>query len=41
MGESLTERHRVGEEGLRVVNPFSGERIKMGGNAHLMTVPQE
>jgi len=27
MGESLTERHRVGDEGLRVVNPFSGGRI--------------
>ena len=41
MGESLTERRRVGEEGLRVVNPFSGGRIRVGGNADLMTVPQE
>ncbi len=33
MGESLTQRRRVGEEGLRVVNPFSQGRI--------MTVPEE
>ncbi len=33
MGESLTQRHRVGEESLRVVNPFSQGRI--------MTVPEE
>ena len=33
MGESLTQRRRVGEEGLRVVNPFSGGRAR--------TVPRE
>ena len=33
MGESLTQRRRVGEESLRVVNPFS-----QGG---IMTVPEE
>ena len=33
MGESLTQRRRVGDEGLRVVNPFS-----QGG---IMTVPEE
>ena len=33
MGESLTQRRRVGDEGLRVVNPFSQGRI--------MTVPEE
>ncbi len=41
MGESLTERRRVGEEGLWVVNPFSGGRINLGGNAEVMTVLQE
>ena len=33
MGESLTQQRRVGDEGLRVVNPFSRGRI--------MTVPDE
>ena len=33
MGESLTQQRRVGDEGLRVVNPFSGGRR--------LTVPQE
>ena len=33
MGESLTQRRRVGDEGFRVVNPFSWGRI--------MTVPGE
>ena len=28
MGESLTQRRRVGDEGLRVVNPFHQERIQ-------------
>ncbi len=28
MGESLTQRHRVGEEGLRVVNLFGQEGSK-------------
>ncbi len=30
-----------GDEGSRVVNPFSGGRIRLGGNAHPMTVLQE
>ena len=33
MGESLTQRRRVGDEGLRVVNPFQQGRIQ--------TVPAE
>ena len=33
MGESLMQRRRVGDEGLRVVNPFQQGRIK--------TVPAE
>jgi hypothetical protein len=33
MGASLTEQRRVGEEGLRVVNPFSQGRAR--------TVPEE
>ena len=33
MGESLTEQRRVGDEGLRIVNPFSLGRT--------MTVPAE
>ncbi len=33
MDESLTQQRRVGEEGLRVVKPFSGGRGR--------TVPQE
>ncbi len=28
MGESLTERHRVGDEGLRIVNPFKEGRAR-------------
>ena len=30
MGESLTQRRRVGEEGLRVVKPCGGERTVRG-----------
>src|SRR5262249_2811366 len=30
MGASLTEQRRVGEDGLRVVNPFSAERATYG-----------
>ncbi len=41
MEETLIQRHRVGDEGFRVVNPFSGGRIRLGGNAHPMTVLQE
>ena len=35
MGESLTQRRRVGEEGLRVVNPFRQ------GRSRKVTVPAE
>ena len=35
MGESLTQRHCVGDEGLRVVNPFRQRR------SDLVTVPAE
>jgi hypothetical protein len=38
MGESLTQRRRVGEEGLRVVNPCCPGRTAMGGNARGLTV---
>ncbi len=41
MDESPIQRHRVGDEGFRVVNPFSGGRIRSGGNACPMTVLQE
>lgn len=41
MGESLMQRRCVEEEGLRVVNSFSGGRISRRGNASTMTVPQE
>ncbi len=41
MGESLTERRRVEDEGLRVVNSFRQGRIKQRVNALLMTVPAE
>jgi hypothetical protein len=33
MGETLTQQRRVGDEGLRIVKPFSGGRER--------TVPQE
>ncbi len=38
MGESLTQRRRVGDEGLRVVKPCQGER-KGGGKSIALTVP--
>ncbi len=38
MGESLTQRRRVGDEGLRVVKPCRGERTS-GGNSITVTVP--
>ena len=42
MDESLTERRRVGEEGLTVVKPFGGRGISTRGNAGAMTVvPQQ
>jgi len=31
MGESLTQRRRVGDEGLRVVNPFQQGRSESDG----------
>jgi len=36
MGESLTQQRRVGDEGLRVVKPFSGGRRSDGtpGRSH-------
>ncbi len=41
MGESLTERRRVDDEGLRVVKSFWQGRIRWAGNGSLMTVPAE
>ncbi len=41
MGESLTQRRRVGEEGLRVVNLFSGGTKPLGLIAQRVTVPPE
>ena len=38
MGESLTQRRRVGDEGLRVVKPCQGGR-KAGGKSTRLTVP--
>jgi hypothetical protein len=39
MGESLTQRRRVREEGLRVVNLCQEGRTAWGGNALCLTVP--
>jgi hypothetical protein len=41
MAERLTQRRRVREEGLRVVNRCQGGRRSRGGNAPGMTVPPE
>ena len=41
MGESLTQRRRVREEGLRVVNRFRPERNRPGEHPGWMTVPEE
>ena len=41
MGESLTQRRRVREEGLRVVNRFRPERNRPGEYPGWMTVPEE
>ena len=41
MGESLTQRRRVREEGLRVVNLCQEGRNAWGGNALCLTVPPE
>src|SRR5687768_3578458 len=39
MGESLTQRRRVGEEALRSVNPCQEGRMGTRGNAGVLTVP--
>ena len=41
MGESLTQRRRVGEEALRSVNPCQRGRMATRGNAGGLTVPSE
>ena len=41
MGESLTQRRRVGEEGFRVVNPFQEGRSPSGEQPTRVTVPPE
>jgi hypothetical protein len=39
MGESLTQRRRVGDEGPRVVNPCQGRRKSCAEQAQDLTVP--
>ncbi len=41
MGESLTERRRVNDEGRKVVRFFSMSRIRLLGNEQLMTYAWE
>jgi hypothetical protein len=41
MRESVTQRRRVGEEGLRVVNPFQEGRRCGGEQPSVLTVPPE
>ncbi len=41
MGETLTQRRRVGEEGFRVVKPCQVGRIKLVDKAGFLTVPPE
>ncbi len=41
MGESLTLRRRVDEEGLRVVKSCHGVRIARRGNASCLTFPRK
>ena len=41
MAERLTQRRRVREEGLRIVNRCQEGRIPGGGNASRLTVPPE
>ena len=41
MGETLTQQRRVGEEGLRVVNPFQEGRSFGGEQPSGVTVPPE
>ncbi len=38
MGETLTERRRVGDEGIRVVKPCRGGRIRIMRKRYPMTV---
>jgi hypothetical protein len=41
MGETLTQQRRVEDEGLRVVNSFSGGRRWLPEGSEYLTVPQE
>jgi hypothetical protein len=41
MGETLTQRRRVGEEGFRVVKPCQVGRIELGDKPGFLTVPPE
>ena len=41
MRESVTQQRRVGEDGLRVVNPFQLERSFAGEQPAGVTVPSE
>ena len=41
MGESLTERRRVNEEGREVVKFFSWGGISPAGNGRVMTLTEE
>ena len=41
MRESVTQQRRVGEEGLRVVNPFQLGRSFCGEQPYGVTVPSE
>ena len=41
MGESLTQRRRVSDEGLRVVKLCCWERTDREGNVPVLTVPNE
>ena len=41
MGATLTQQRRVGEEGLRVVNPFQLGRSFVGEQPAGVTVPSE
>ena len=41
MGETLIQRRRVGEEGLRVVKPCQVGRKDLSSNGWILTVPPE
>ncbi len=41
MGESLTQRRRVGDEGLRVVKPCRGERCGAANPRVVTVLPEE